>query len=203
MELIGCIVAYNEEGMLEGCLESLTGKVDRVVVVDGAFADFPHDDPDGRSTDRTVEIAEEYGAEVIMPPRRGWPDECAKRTACFRGEEGDYYLLIDADERLIGELPTDLTVPAYLIGLKRDVPHAQPYPIARVARHAGKMEIKHGHWVICSDGERVNDPLECPVLEGCHLLHLQHKRSRKRQKEKAIYYARLRTKEAAARGRFR
>ena len=202
---IACVIVFDEEGMIEGCLDSLAGKVDRAVVVDGAYADFPHEHPDGHSTDRTVEIALEYGAEVIMPPAGGWPDECVKRTACFRGseEEGDYYLFLDADERLIGELPRDLTEPAYMIGLRRDAPHALPFPIPRVVRHQDSLEVGPGHWVYRVNGERVNDPLECQTLEGCHIVHLQSKRSEARTRLKQVYYARLWVRESSARAKYR
>ena len=203
MMWIACVIAFDEEGMIEGCLDSLAGKVARCVVVDGAYADFPHQHPDGCSTDRTVEIALDYGAGVIMPPPGCWPDECIKRTACLVGEEGDYYLFIDADERLVGELPDGLTAPAYMIGLRRDAPHALPYPIPRVVRHHESLEVSPGHWVYRVDGVRVNDPLECAVMAGCHLVHLQSKRSEARTKLKQVYYGKLWVTEAKARGRYR
>ena len=101
---LGVVIAFNEGDMLAGCLESIEGQVDRIVVVDGAYAHFPHESPE--STDDTRAIAEAYGAEWIpCPDGQAWPTQVDKRTAYLVGEEGDWYLHIDADERLQGVLP--------------------------------------------------------------------------------------------------
>src|SRR5947199_177172 len=50
------MIVKNEEEMLPGCLEAVRGAVDEMVVVDTG------------STDRTVEIAESFGAKVVEFP---------------------------------------------------------------------------------------------------------------------------------------
>jgi len=107
--LTACVIVWDEEGLLPGCLESLVGRVDRCVVVDGVYADFPHGEGAITSTDRTRAIAEAYGAEWVEAPsqaptpspspgapqgrrpgeggkRRAWGDEVEKRNAGLGGE---------------------------------------------------------------------------------------------------------------------
>jgi tetratricopeptide (TPR) repeat protein len=84
--LSACLIVRDEATMLPGCLESLQGVADEVVVVDTG------------SRDRTVEIARSYGARVLHHP---WQDDfAAPRNAAFEAATGNWWLVIDADERL-------------------------------------------------------------------------------------------------------
>ena len=85
------VLTYNEEGNLPDCLTSLAGWVDQLFVVDSG------------STDRTVEIAREFGAEVFEHPfehygaQRNWALQNLPVTA-------PWILNVDADERVTPEL---------------------------------------------------------------------------------------------------
>jgi tetratricopeptide (TPR) repeat protein len=81
-----CVIARNEERMLPGCLASVEGAVDEIVVVDTG------------SADRTREIARSAGARVYDQPWRG--DFSAPRNEAARRATGDWILQLDADERL-------------------------------------------------------------------------------------------------------
>lgn len=81
-----CLIVKNEEHFLGGCLESLRGVVDEIVVVDTG------------STDRTVEIAEAAGAKVVH--EKWYNDFAAARNRSLAEATGDWILVIDADERL-------------------------------------------------------------------------------------------------------
>lgn len=84
--LVASMIVRDEEEMLPGCLESLDGLVDHVVVCDTG------------SVDDTVRIAEEHGAEVFSVEWRddfGW----ARNQALERCRESWWVLQIDADER--------------------------------------------------------------------------------------------------------
>lgn len=84
-----CLIARNEAHFLDGCLESVKGLVDQIVVADTG------------STDETKAIAERHGAMVVDAP---WEDDFSKaRNACLPHATGDWVLLLDADERLIPE----------------------------------------------------------------------------------------------------
>ncbi len=81
-----CIIARDEEEMLPGCLESVRGAVEEIVLVDTG------------STDRTPAIAREAGARVLAEP---WRDDfSAPRNQAARWATGDFILQLDADERL-------------------------------------------------------------------------------------------------------
>src|SRR5690625_470221 len=88
------ILTYNEEENLPRCLESVAWSDDVLVV-------------DSFSTDRTVGIAEEYGARVVQ---RAFDDFAGQRN--YGLEEGqlkhDWVLHIDADEVVTPELMEEL-----------------------------------------------------------------------------------------------
>jgi glycosyltransferase involved in cell wall biosynthesis len=81
-----CMIVKNEEQYLEGCLQSVQGVVDEIIVVDTG------------STDRTVEIAARFGAKIL--PFVWENDFSAARNESLRHATGEWILYLDADERL-------------------------------------------------------------------------------------------------------
>lgn len=81
-----CMMVKNEEAFLPQCLQSVSKWVDEIIIVDTG------------STDRTVEIAKEYGAKVYHHP---WEKDFSKhRNQSISYASGDWILIMDADERL-------------------------------------------------------------------------------------------------------
>ena len=81
-----CMIAGNEEARLGHCLESVQGLVDEIVVVDTG------------STDRTVEIAERFGARIGHFP---WCDDwSAARNVSLSLATGDWIMWLDPDDLL-------------------------------------------------------------------------------------------------------
>jgi glycosyltransferase involved in cell wall biosynthesis/ADP-heptose:LPS heptosyltransferase/ubiquinone/menaquinone biosynthesis C-methylase UbiE/Tfp pilus assembly protein PilF len=81
-----CLIAKNEEKFLAQCLKSVRDLAQQIIVVDTG------------STDRTVEIAREFNAEVYSHP---WNDDfAAARNAALEHANGDWVLVLDADEEL-------------------------------------------------------------------------------------------------------
>jgi glycosyltransferase involved in cell wall biosynthesis len=81
-----CMIVRNEEARLADCLESVKDAVDEILIVDTG------------STDRTVEIAESFGARI---GRFEWNDDfSAARNFAIENATGDWILQIDADEKL-------------------------------------------------------------------------------------------------------
>jgi glycosyltransferase involved in cell wall biosynthesis len=184
MSLIACIIAYNEERLLPDCLASLKGRVDRIVVVDGRIKHFPG--AGHASTDATVQIASEYGAEVIEGVGL-WDTEAEKRSAYFVGNEGDWYFMLDADERLMTPLPDELPGSAYSVRVWwSDGGGCQWRP--RLFRHTGKMEYRQLHDGLFSDGVLVSNPRTVPKIQSVWLLHVQNKRTAARRAQKKAYY---------------
>jgi len=84
-----CLITKNEEKFLEQCLQSVRELAHQIVVVDTG------------STDRTVEIAKKFNADVHFLP---WKDDfSAARNEALRHATGDWVLSLDADEELLPE----------------------------------------------------------------------------------------------------
>jgi tetratricopeptide (TPR) repeat protein len=81
-----CMIVKNEERFLEACLESVKDIVDEINIVDTG------------STDRTLEIAEKYGANII---HREWRNDFAwARNEALAMATKRWTLVLDADEEL-------------------------------------------------------------------------------------------------------
>ena len=79
-----CMIARDEERFLEGCLARVRSVVDEIILVDTG------------STDRTIEIAESFGAKVLHSP---WNEDFATpRNLSLEAASGDWILILDADE---------------------------------------------------------------------------------------------------------
>jgi tetratricopeptide (TPR) repeat protein len=82
-----CTIVKNEEASLPRCLHSVKDIVDEMVVLDTG------------STDRTPEIAKELGAKVY---HYQWCDDfSAARNEALKYVEGEWILVLDADEILL------------------------------------------------------------------------------------------------------
>ena len=89
-----CMIAKNEEAFIGDCLASIREIVDEIIVVDTG------------STDRTIEIAESYGAKVFHYPWQG--DFASARNESLAHASGDWILVLDADEMVPAEGHTEL-----------------------------------------------------------------------------------------------
>jgi tetratricopeptide (TPR) repeat protein len=90
MNLSLCIIVKNEEATLPRTLDSVKGIVDETIVLDTG------------SSDRTREIAKEFGAKVY---RFEWCDDfAAARNECLKYATGDWILVLDADEMLVPQI---------------------------------------------------------------------------------------------------
>ncbi len=82
-----CMIVRDEEEHLARCLASVQGVVDEIVIVDTG------------SVDRTVEIAESFGATILHEEWHG--DFATPRNTSIDAATGEWILILDADEELI------------------------------------------------------------------------------------------------------
>jgi glycosyltransferase involved in cell wall biosynthesis len=87
------IITLNEEASLPRCLASLRGLASDIVIVDSG------------STDRTCDIAAEYGARFEFHPWQGYVTQ--KNTALTRARQ-TWALCMDADEEVSAELAASI-----------------------------------------------------------------------------------------------
>ena len=171
-----CLIYYNDADFLPMMLQSLEGKVDSILAVDGKINWFPG--PTILSSDGSTEILEEYGATIIGAGR--WKDEMQKRSAYLTAANtNDTLLIIDSDELLHGSLPDDhrnceMLVHSYYQGLKSEWR-------LRIVKKVAGMRYGDNHWEIIPD-----PTLKHPYYDAC-LYHLHFLRPQSRKQDKWIF----------------
>lgn len=83
------MIVKDEEDSIGRCLESVKDVADEIIVVDTG------------SSDRTVEIAQSYGAKVFFHAWSG--DFSEARNASLNHATGEWVMFLDADEELVAE----------------------------------------------------------------------------------------------------
>ncbi len=122
------VLTYNEEANLPACLESVRWSDDLHVV-------------DSGSTDRTQEIAREFGAHVYLHPFKDFSDQrnWALRNARFAY---DWVLVVDADESVPADLAQELDAavrqaPEGVVGFEM---RRRVYFLGRWLKRAGQFD---------------------------------------------------------------
>ena len=122
--LSAILITRNEEANLEDCLASLDGLATQIVVVDT------------QSTDRTLAIAQRYGALISSPP--DWLGFGPQKNRALDLASEDWVLSLDADERLTPELRAEIR------GVL-DKPQTDCYAIPRLSWYCGRF-MRHSGW---------------------------------------------------------
>ncbi len=119
------LITRNEEANLADCLASLEGIAEQIVVVDT------------NSSDRTLEIARNYGAVVGQPA--DWPGFGPQKNRALELATGDWVLSLDADERLTPALRSEI-----LTAIHHSA-HVDCFAIPRLSWYCGRF-IRHSGW---------------------------------------------------------
>lgn len=88
-------IIYNEEKLLDRCLSSVDGVVDRIIVF--------HDGP---CSDRSLELAKKYTDDIFILEHKGYIE--AHMVEALSMIRTDWVLILDADEYLSDELRLDI-----------------------------------------------------------------------------------------------
>ncbi|HOL95772.1 MAG TPA: glycosyltransferase family 2 protein [bacterium] len=122
-QITALIPTLNEEHNLLGCLESVRW-ADEILVVDSF------------STDRTVEIAQSFGARVIQ---REYGSHASQRNWAIPQSSHPWVLLLDADEQCSPELHQEIRA------ILEKGPDYKLYKIHRWNYFLGHLQ-RHGDW---------------------------------------------------------
>jgi glycosyltransferase involved in cell wall biosynthesis len=127
MKLSAVIITLNEEDRIEDALKSVSGIADEIILVDSY------------STDKTVEIAEKYGAGIFKNP---FTDYGSQKNFALEKASFPWILNLDADERVSDSLKNEI------LELKqkedRDIA-ADGFLIKRKTAYMGRW-ITHSGW---------------------------------------------------------
>ena len=153
------LIARNEAGLLQECLESVAW-ADEIVLLDSG------------SEDETVEVARSFGALVFRNAE--WPGFGKQRQLAQSHATGDYILMIDADERVSPELRQSIE------NALKDPQENTVYSLGRSNLFLGKF-MRHSGWYpdrvnrLYPAHFRYNDDLVHESLEndGARVLPLQ------------------------------
>jgi glycosyltransferase involved in cell wall biosynthesis len=187
MKISACLITLNEERNLPRCLKSVARLVDEILVVDSG------------STDATLDIAEKFGARVVL---QDWLGYVGQKNFALAQASHAWVLSIDADEEISSELAASIA--RIKADFAADAPGApNGYEISRIVFYRGRW-IRHGDWYpdrlvrlfrrteARFSGGRVHEKLELrgehPILPG-HLHHFTYENASDRADRCARYAA--------------
>lgn len=122
MKISAVLITFNEESNIADALESVAWTNERLVI-------------DSHSTDRTVEVAQDMGARVIV---RDWPGFSEQKQFGVDAAKHDWILSLDADERATPELANEIKQ------MEKQVV-ASGFRIPRLSTYMGR-EVWHSGW---------------------------------------------------------
>lgn len=145
MDLSLCMIVKNEETFLSQVLESVKPVVDEMVILDTG------------SSDRTIDIAQEYGARVY---HFQWGNDfSAARNHALQYVQGKWVLVLDGDEvltpEIVPEIQQAIKNDRYLVInlIRKEVGAAQsPYSlVSRLFRHHPDVHFCRPYHAIVDD----------------------------------------------------
>jgi len=126
MNISLCVITLNEEANLRRCLESVSGVVDEIVIVDSG------------SNDGTRQIASEFNAKWV---EQSWLGFVGQKNKAIELCENNWVLVLDADEALSCELNNEIKQ----LKVKGLDSGEDGFSMPRCVFYEGKW-IRHGDW---------------------------------------------------------
>jgi glycosyltransferase involved in cell wall biosynthesis len=126
MKISFCLITLNEQAHLQGCLESFAGLADEIVIVDSG------------STDRTGDIARQFGARWV---HQDWLGYVGQKNKVISLASHPWVFSLDADEVLSPPLREEVA------SLKKATPtgDVSGFSMPRCVLYEGRW-IRHGDW---------------------------------------------------------
>lgn len=118
------IATFNEENNITDCLKSVKDIADEIIIVDGT------------SSDHTVELAESFGAKVIVTSNH--PIFHINKQKSFDLSTGDWILYLDADERVSPKLKKEI----------QKVINLKPSEVEEYQNNLGNKELFLRHQIL-------------------------------------------------------
>ncbi|MCC5634870.1 glycosyltransferase [Nostoc sp. CHAB 5844] len=184
MSISLCMIVKNEENALPKCLNSVKNFVDEVVVLDTG------------SSDRTPEIAQQFGAKVH---HFQWSNNfSAARNAALKYVTGDWILVLDADEMLtpsiVPQLQDAIQSDEYILInlIRQEVGAVQsPYSlVSRLFRNHPEIRFERPYHALVDDSVAAilkKEPhWQVGYLQGVAILHTGYQKSAIAQNNKYI-----------------
>jgi len=199
-----CIITYEDAQFIAATLFSIAPHVDRIIVIDGAYRNFPHDVH--LSVDGSMEIADTvlkrcfpHVEAVFISTSEPWTSEAEKRNAYLnRLRDGEWFIVLDGDEMLVGDVKAGLKeiqasgkdagrIPVYELRESMSIiKHVNNIP--RVIRFNPTMRYVKHHSNLIDERGPVNFMAgRAHYTEKFGILHFSHLRLPERKRRKEIY----------------
>lgn len=162
---VALINVYNDCQFIAACIESIKNHVDEIVIADGAYELYyrkfkqHHRWARPWSTDGTLEIIRalrDLPKLTIIRCTKPWVNQVEKRTALLdHVKTGDWFIIIDADEMLLGDVETGMreikasgciTARVPLVNLGADIDRLHYFWHPRIFRKEKGMHYELTHW---------------------------------------------------------
>lgn len=176
MNVHAIIPVYNDRTFLVAALESIKPHVKSIIVADGAYQlyydTYLEHNPRAQpwSTDGTLQIIKSMHdlppTRILhCPEHKPWLNQCVKRSALLKAvPDDDWFIVIDADEMLYGDVEEGLheicesgclagRVPLYNTGL--DTSRLRPFWHPRIFHKQEGMHYHRKHWFIRDSAGRI------------------------------------------------
>ena len=190
MTVLACYSVWQDDERLGVSMRSVQPVVDRYVIVDGRYEGFFKDRPVG-STDHTLEIAHRFPSVKTIPLTEALRP--VQKRNLYLKESADWYLIMDADEILYGDLKRlrnllepkskvlAYNIPTFL--RLSDLAVGKAHTYCRLVHKNAGFHYSRYHWIrLNSDGKTIEEKAQ--TLDFVKVLALNELIPQERQTEK-------------------
>lgn len=200
--IYGVMVTYNDWPMIQRSIGSIYNKVDKIIVVDGRYSDFPIISNSDFSTDGTISyLSKLEKVDLILQEGLIEPD---KRNLYLVGEAGDWYVHLDSDEEWVGDI--DLPKADMLVSWLKRERQKQFMKRVRLFRHVEGLHYEGKHYWLKDGGgntfallDKPGEKYKAAETDKVKIIHHENERDAERLSAKKQYYKKLYKREGRIR----